>query len=229
MTRGGGAYGTEALGGTVAPLFALIFIFVTPWVFSLPIALITAELATAMTDQAGFITWIESGSHIERWSNSPNRGIGQILRLFRCLYREYRRDYGFMYANYKRSDHSSAALYPVIFTDYAGTLFSASQWELYGLAVAFVMLGCIINLAGVKAVGVGSQILTLATLLPFVVFVITGFACGKFDVTKTVSTQFEEPDYALFFSVLLWAMCGYEYSGFLASKLHPNNGLLTRR
>jgi len=56
----GGSYGTEDLGGAIAPLWALLGIILVPWLFSLPIALMTAEMATAMPTQGGFITWIQS-------------------------------------------------------------------------------------------------------------------------------------------------------------------------
>jgi hypothetical protein len=38
----GGAYGTEDLGGTIPPLFAILGVVIIPWIWSLPMALITA-------------------------------------------------------------------------------------------------------------------------------------------------------------------------------------------
>jgi amino acid transporter len=64
----GGSYGTEDLAGAIPPLFALLGILIVPWLFSLPISLMTAELATAMPDKGGFFVWIQSmGNYTVRY------------------------------------------------------------------------------------------------------------------------------------------------------------------
>jgi hypothetical protein len=57
----GGSYGTEDLGGSIPPLFALAGILLIPWLWSFPIAMITAELATAMPSNEGCLGWIKQG------------------------------------------------------------------------------------------------------------------------------------------------------------------------
>lgn len=187
----GGAYGTEDMGGAIPPLFALLGIIIIPWLFSLPIALMTAEMATAMTSKGGFIVWIREG-----W--------GEFLSILdACLVT-------FIVM-------MDQALYPIIYQGYVKALMpNMTYFEGYGFCVGFILLACIINLLGVGIVGHGSKVFSFLTLLPFIIFIILGFASGKFQPSKLISTE-GTWDISLYLSVLLWANCGYEYSGFVAS------------
>src|SRR5713101_9019227 len=53
----GGPFGFEAMISTSGPGMALIFILVVPWLFSVPVALATAEMSTAMPVEGGFYRW----------------------------------------------------------------------------------------------------------------------------------------------------------------------------
>lgn len=193
----GGSYGTEDLGGTIPPLYAVLGIAIVPWLFSLPIALVTAELATSMTDQSGFIMWIKRG-----WGDFYAHLDTLLVNIIMIL---------------------DLALYPGIFLAYLQSLVNEFRpdalagWKGYPINVLFVLLGGGINLIGLKAVGNSAKVLTLMTLIPFALFVCLGFASKEFDGSRIGSTKHSDPDYPLYFSVLLWSMCGYEYSGFLAS------------
>lgn len=193
----GGSYGTEDLGGTIPPLYAILGIVIVPWLFSLPIALVTAELATSMQDQSGFIMWIKRG-----WGDFYAHLDTLLVNIIMIL---------------------DLALYPGIFLTYLQALINEFRpdaiagWKGYPINVLFVLLGGGINLIGLKAVGNSAKILTIMTLIPFALFVILGFASKEFEGSRIGSTYHADPDYSLYFSVLLWSMCGYEYSGFLAS------------
>jgi amino acid transporter len=58
FTTCGGAFGLEPLIGAVGPGWAIVLILVTPFVWSLPTALMVAELATLMPDEGGYYVWI---------------------------------------------------------------------------------------------------------------------------------------------------------------------------
>lgn len=190
----GGSYGTEDLGGAIPPLFALLGIIIVPWLFSLPIALMTAEMATAMTSKGGFLVWIREG-----WGDFMSILDACLVTFVVML---------------------DQALYPIIYQGYINALIPSLKFhfEGYGFMVGFILLACIINLLGVGVVGHGSKIFSLLTLFPFVIFIILGFASGKFNAARWFSTE-GEWDVSLYLSVLLWANCGYEYSGFVASTL----------
>jgi hypothetical protein len=55
----GGAYGLEDAVGAAGPAWALLAILVVPWLWSLPMALMTAELTAAMPEDGGFVVWVE--------------------------------------------------------------------------------------------------------------------------------------------------------------------------
>ncbi len=58
FTTCGGAFGLEPLIGAVGPGWAVVFIVVTPLVWSLPTSLMVAELATMMPEEGGYFVWI---------------------------------------------------------------------------------------------------------------------------------------------------------------------------
>eukprot|EP00913_Durusdinium_trenchii_P002291 g2115.t1 len=54
----GGPYGAEDAVSSAGPLLSLAGFLVMPLVWSLPEALITAELATTFPSNAGFVEWV---------------------------------------------------------------------------------------------------------------------------------------------------------------------------
>src|SRR5207248_2308667 len=53
----GGPFGFEAMVSTSGPGMALLFILVIPLLFSVPMALATAEMSSAMPVEGGFYRW----------------------------------------------------------------------------------------------------------------------------------------------------------------------------
>jgi amino acid transporter len=61
FTTCGGAFGLEPLIGAVGPGWAVLLIVVTPFVWSLPAALMVGELGTMMPEEGGFYVWVREG------------------------------------------------------------------------------------------------------------------------------------------------------------------------
>ena len=55
----GGPYGEEPAVKAAGPLFALVGFLVFPFIWSIPEALVTAELAAAFPGNGGFVIWAE--------------------------------------------------------------------------------------------------------------------------------------------------------------------------
>lgn len=55
----GGAYGLEDAVGAGGPMLALLALLLVPWLWSLPAALMTAELSAAMPEDGGYVVWVE--------------------------------------------------------------------------------------------------------------------------------------------------------------------------
>ena len=51
----GGPYGLEDAVGTLGPGLALVLLLVTPLVWSLPVSLAMAELASALPEEGGYV------------------------------------------------------------------------------------------------------------------------------------------------------------------------------
>ncbi len=58
FTVSGGAFGIEPLVGAVGPGMAVLLIVVTPIFWSLPMALMVAELATLLPEEGGYYVWV---------------------------------------------------------------------------------------------------------------------------------------------------------------------------
>jgi amino acid transporter len=58
FTTSGGAFGLEPLVGAVGPGWAVLLMLLTPLVWSLPMALMVAELASLMPEEGGYYVWV---------------------------------------------------------------------------------------------------------------------------------------------------------------------------
>ncbi|KAL6063441.1 proline dehydrogenase [Balamuthia mandrillaris] len=189
----GGAYGTENLAGSIPPLFALLGLIIVPWLWSLPIAFIVAELGSSLPSEHGFLLWTK-----EAWGPFLSFIDGFILVVVVVI---------------------DQALYPVIFISYLSSITDFEGWEEYVISIGYIGFALLLNLLGAASVGNSSSILTMITLVPFGIFVVLGYSSDSFDFSRLLATSRDDGkpwDLALYLSVLVWATCGFEYSGFLA-------------
>src|SRR2546425_12945504 len=54
----GGPYGIEDVVPSFGPGLSLLLLVLTPLVWSLPVSLVMSELASAMPDEGGYVTWV---------------------------------------------------------------------------------------------------------------------------------------------------------------------------
>jgi amino acid transporter len=117
----GGAYGLEDAVGAAGPAWALLAILAVPWVWSLPMALMTAELTAAMPEDGGFVVWVE---------------------------RAFGRFWGFQEGWWSwLCSFADNALYPVMFAEYLRFWFprmTSVQLRLVCLAMIAVVAGCLL-------------------------------------------------------------------------------------
>src|SRR5919109_2400674 len=53
----GGPYGIEDTVPSFGPGLTLVLLVLTPLIWSLPVALVMSELASALPDEGGYVTW----------------------------------------------------------------------------------------------------------------------------------------------------------------------------
>jgi amino acid transporter len=151
----GGPYGIEDVVPSFGPGLTLLLLLVTPLVWSVPIALVMCELAAAMPDEGGYVTWVR-------------RAFGPA--------------WSFLVGWWSWIDSFvDVALYPALFVEYLRFWWPAlGPGERWLAAVLFIAILTGLNLAGVRPVGRATVVLAVAALLPAAVLV----ALGLFTMTR---------------------------------------------
>ena len=151
FTVSGGAYGLEDLVGSSGAGMAILLIILTPIFFSLPTALMVAELATAMPVEGGFYFWVK-------------RALGPF--------------WGFQEGWWSwLTTWVDMAIYPVLFVDYSATYFKVLQTN--GLArwllgVTMIWVFTYLNIRGAKVIGDSSKLFGVIVLAPFAIMTVLG-------------------------------------------------------
>jgi amino acid transporter len=163
FTVSGGAYGLEDVIGGSAPGMAILLIVLTPIIWSLPAALMVAELSTALPVEGGFYHWVKIGM---------GRFWGYQEGAWAWL-----------------TTWVDMALYPVLFADYLSQTYfpgAASgknvfldlgfvQFDLHWLLCLLVIWPfAYVNIRGAKGVGDSSILFMAFILLPFIVMIAIG-------------------------------------------------------
>jgi amino acid transporter len=155
FTTCGGAYGLEPLIGAIGPAWAIALILVTPLVWSLPTALMAAELTTLMPEEGGYYVWI-------RETFGPFWAIQQSCWTITCSV-------------------VWMAIYPVLFVTYL-TFFipalSTSAVLRWLVALLVIVLGMALNFQGAREVGRSAGIGAYLVLGVFVLLLLIWFARG---------------------------------------------------
>ena len=145
----GGAYGLEDGVGAAGPLIVLLGIAILPWLWSLPTALMTAELSTAMPEDGGYVVWVEKAFG-RFW------GFQEGWLSWLCSF-------------------ADNALYPVMFVDYLAYLRGdMAPLERWLIGAALISAVTWLNIRGTLVVGLSSVIFTLLVLAPFAVMLVLG-------------------------------------------------------
>ncbi len=144
----GGPYGMEELVQNAGYKLAVVVLFLTPIVWSLPTGLMVGELAAALPAEGGFYVWV-------RRALGPFWGFQEAwLSLVASVF--------------------DMAIYPTVFVLYLGNLWPEATAGHRGVAIAGSMvLVCLLwNMYGAKAVGNGSILLGILMLSPFALITI---------------------------------------------------------
>jgi amino acid transporter len=147
----GGPYGVEELVQDAGYKLAIVILFVTPLIWSLPTGLMVGELAAALPAEGGFYVWV-------RRAMGPFWGFQEAwLSLVASVF--------------------DMAIYPTLFVLYLGRLWPDATAGHRGVAIAAAMIVvCLLwNLLGAKAVGAGSVLLGAVMLSPFALIILYAF------------------------------------------------------
>ena len=189
----GGDYGIEDSVGAAGPRLTLLGLLLLPWVWSLPIALMTAELGSMIPEAGGYVVWV-------------HRAFGPFAAHMNALWNLV-------------SNTFDNALYPVMFVDY---LYYFPLLRVTGVArwlVSAAMLAVVtaLNLVGVDVVANASNVFALLVISPFVALVVAGVP--QLELEPLLAPPTRPVEWGVFLSVLLWNTSGYDSVGALAAEV----------
>ncbi|XP_040990872.1 probable polyamine transporter At3g13620 [Juglans microcarpa x Juglans regia] len=191
----GGPYGEEPAVQAAGPLFAILGFLIFPFIWSIPEALITAELSTAFPGNGGFVIWAERAFG-PFW--------GSLMGTFKFL-----------------SGVINIAAFPVLCIDYMKRLLPALE---SGLPRYFAIFGStlglsFLNYTGLTIVGFAAVVLAVVSLFPFVLMSL--IALPKIQPHRWISLGQKgvEKDWNLFFNTLFWNLNFWDSVSTLAGEV----------
>ncbi len=190
----GGPYGLEDLVQKAGYTRALMVLFVVPFIWSLPAALMVGELSAAMPEEGGYYRWVLRAL-------GPFWGFQEAwLSLLASIF--------------------DMAIYPTLFVLYLGqfapALGGGRNAVLVGAGV--IALGAAWNIAGIRAVGDGSIGLGALLLAPFAIM--CGY--GLFRTGHVAPAQPIALDKLGALSVAMWNYMGWDNASTIAGEVeHP--------
>ncbi|KAK8952474.1 putative polyamine transporter [Platanthera zijinensis] len=189
----GGPFGIEDSVRAAGPLLSLLGFLLLPLVWSIPEALITAELGTMFPENGGYVLWVSSA-------------LGPF--------------WGFQLGWMKwLSGVIDNALYPVLFLDYLKSGIPAlGAGFMRTLAVLILTVGLTyMNYRGLTIVGWVAVFLGVFSILPFIFM---GFvAIPKLDVSRWLVSDFNNVDWSLYLNTLFWNLNYWDSISTLAGEV----------
>jgi amino acid transporter len=188
----GGPFSIEEAVGAAGPLPSIIGLLVLPWLWSVPQAIMAAELSLMTSQNGGNILWVQQAfGDFLGWVNAFNIVSANIANI---------------------------AMYPVLFVEYISIKFG--WWEEMGIKLGFIAAVIIVNIIGLDFMGKLSLLMLLVIMFPFVAEVVIGPAEGYLEwVTLSDSKSISDIDWALFLSVVIWNIDGFDMTGAMAGEV----------
>ncbi|KAL8498660.1 hypothetical protein ACS0TY_021847 [Phlomoides rotata] len=189
----GGPFGVEDSVKAAGPLLALAGFLIFPFIWSVPEALITAEMGTMFPENGGYVVWVASA-------------LGPF--------------WGFQQGWMKwLSGVIDNALYPVLFLDYlkSGIPAIGDGWPRVVAVIALTIALTYMNYRGLVIVGWVAVLLGVFSILPFVVM---GFiSIPKLEPGRWMVADVQNVDWNLYLNTLFWNLNYWDSISTLAGEV----------
>ena len=182
----GGPYGIEDTVPALGPGMTLVLLILTPILWSTPVALVMAELASAMPDEGGYVAW-------------TRRAFGPY--------------WAFQVGWWSWIDSFvDVAVYPALFVEYLRFwLPEMTLLERWLLVVVFIVVLTGLNLLGVRPTGHAAVGLAIVSLLPVGVFTVVAlFGPRVSPWTPLAPTEQGLGTVGLGLAVVMWNYSGFD-------------------
>ncbi|GLT56642.1 hypothetical protein SLA2020_296700 [Shorea laevis] len=189
----GGPFGIEDSVGAAGPLLALVGFLVFPFIWSVPEALITAEMGTMFPVNGGYVVWVASAL-------GPYWGFQQ----------------GWMKWLSGVIDNT---LYPVLFLDYLKFAIPAlgGGWPRLLATLALTIVLTYMNYRGLTIVGWVAVALGVFSILPFVVMGLV--AIPKLEPSRWFEVNLHDVNWNLYLNTLFWNLNYWDSISTLAGEV----------
>ncbi|KAA8535965.1 hypothetical protein F0562_028443 [Nyssa sinensis] len=198
----GGPFGVEDSVQAAGPLLALLGFLLFPLVWSIPEALITAEMGTMFPENGGYVVWVSSAL-------GPFWGFQQGWAKW-------------------LSGVIDNALYPVLFLDYLKSAVPALAGGFPRLIAVLVLTVVLtyMNYRGLSIVGWIAILLGVFSILPFVVMGL--IAIPKLKPSRWFVLDFNNVDWGLYLNTLFWNLNYWDSISTLAGEVENPGRTLPR-
>ncbi|KAK4276841.1 hypothetical protein QN277_014946 [Acacia crassicarpa] len=176
----GGPYGEEPAVQAAGPLLAIIGFTVFPFIWSVPEALITAELCTTFPGNGGFVIWAD-------------RAFGPF--------------WGSLMGTWKfLCGVVNIASFPALGINYVQQAIPAleSGWPRYTALMGFTLALSFLNYTGLAIVGYTAIILAVISLAPFILMSLIAIPKIRPHRWLSLGQKGVKKDWTLFFNTLFW-------------------------
>ncbi|CAH9136071.1 unnamed protein product [Cuscuta epithymum] len=176
----GGPFGEEPAVQAAGPLFAILGFLVFPFIWSIPEALITAELSTAFPGNGGFVIWAD-------------RAFGPFFGSFMGTLK-------FL------SGVINIASFPPLCIDYLKRIFPifSSGLPRYLAIVGSTIVLSFLNYTGLTIVGWAAVVLGVVSLMPFILLSLIAIPKIHPHRWGSLGQKGVKKDWNLFFNTLFW-------------------------
>ncbi|KAL8141730.1 hypothetical protein V2J09_014762 [Rumex salicifolius] len=174
----GGPFGVEDSVGAAGPLLAILGFIIFPFIWSVPEALITAELGTMFPENGGYVVWVSSA-------------LGEY--------------WGFQQGWMKwLSGVIDNALYPILFLDYLKSAVPALEHGLPRImtVLALTVVLTFLNYRGITIVGWVAVLLGIFSILPFAAM--TLISIPRLEPKRWLAVKLHGVDWGLYLNTLFW-------------------------
>ncbi|XP_002510495.2 probable polyamine transporter At1g31830 [Ricinus communis] len=189
----GGPFGVEDSVKAAGPFLALLGFSIFPFIWSIPEALITAEMGTMFPENGGYVVWVSSA-------------LGPY--------------WGFQEGWMKwLSGVIDNALYPVLFLDYLKSAIPALENGFPRIAAILALTAALtyMNYRGLTIVGWLAILLGVFSLLPFVVMGIV--AIPKLEPSRWLVVDLGNVNWGLYLNTLFWNLNYWDSISTLAGEV----------